>query len=208
MLLAGSSTPVVAALQLLVAPGDLRLSLLTGWLARSEVRAVLPLLHRVELALIILALIFVAARTGALRLLARAVRGAFRSWLARADPGGLGLDHVAGPPERSAPVPPPSPVAPAGPARPGRDGPARPAAAGTPTCWDGTRPLPRRLRRQQDPTGALIRVTTITGPVGRTTVGGRPYTVCTTGRRLRADVPYVVLGREGDVLIVATDVGD
>jgi hypothetical protein len=323
VLLAGGSVPALAVVQLLIVPGDVQLRLLTGWLVRSEARAFLPLLHRAEVGLVGVLLLFVAARTGLLGLLGRGLRATARTLAGRAEPPPTtGLDHQA-PADRTGAATPGGSVAtgadvrarnaagtePAATTEPGaraapgdRGGPATPtgaaihaqptarpattwteaartpaartpagwtqagwtqaartpaartqaartpvartpagwteagwtdgdpapppsptgldqerpdrseagsAAARPPTgCWDGTRPLPRRLRRCQDPTGALVRVTTITGPVGRAIVGGRPYTVCSTGPRLRGDVPYVVLGRDGDILIVATDVAD
>jgi hypothetical protein len=211
--LAGGTTPVVAVLQALLVPGDLRLGLLTSWLLRRPTRTLLAGLHPVALGIGLASLLAlaVAARTGGFRLLSRAARAGARALAGRVSseaasepvgragagvgaPAASGLDH-------SWPTaPPPVAAASAAAARP-PSGPDN-AAAG---CWDGSRPLPWRLRRRYDPTGAIVRVTTITGPVGRALVGGRPYTVCGTGRRLRPDARYVVLGRDGDVLIVATD---
>lgn len=90
-----------------------------------------------------------------------------------------------------------------------RSEPAGPRAlrSGSAAGRDG-RPGVRRAARPPAswpaPIGTVITVTSITGTVGRTTLAGRPRTVCSTGPRLHPGAPYVVLAEDDDVLVVAT----
>jgi hypothetical protein len=180
--LAGGTVPVLALIQAVLAAGELRLGLLAGWLLRREAGSTPVLPHRGAIGAGVAGLLalLIAVRVGVFRRLAARIRAG--------RPAGLDQSHRDSA-EWTDRVPPRT-----------RTGP--PATAKT-ACWDGAQP-PTRRRARQDPTGAVVIVTSITGSVGRATLAGRPCTVCSTGPRLRPGTPYVVLARDGDVLVVAT----
>ncbi len=82
----------------------------------------------------------------------------------------------------------------------GREADLRPAHAGHARPADGPTDLERRV---PGPIGAAVAVGSITGTVARAATGGRWWTVRSTGVRLREGVPYRVVARDGDVLIIA-----
>jgi hypothetical protein len=185
--LAGGSVPAVVGVQAMLGPLDLRLGLLIGWLLRSHPEAIPTLPDPTVLgagAAGVLGL-FVVVRTGAARRLWRVGRAAAGALARR-------LDGLDGPPARRGA---------AGLDHFGSAGLG--VTAATAACWDGSRPQ-HAWRAREDPTGAIVTVTTITGSVGRASLAGHPCTVCSVGPRLRPGVPYVVLRRDGDVLVVAT----
>lgn len=189
---AGGGISAAVGLPALLGPLDLRLGLAISVLLRAHPEAVPPLPDTTVLgcgagALLILLVVVRTGVLGRLRRLGRVIAGAPASDDRGLDrPPGYRFTTQAG-------------------AAAGLDH-LGSAEVDRATCWDGSQPqLAGRART--DPTGAIVTVTTITGSVGRASLAGQPCTVCSVGPRLRPGVPYVVLGRDGDVLVVATTRG-
>jgi hypothetical protein len=204
--LAGASGPAVLGMaQLLSSPAPgLRAGLAAGSLARLTAPALASALLQPD-APILTALLLIGLAAAVLA--GAAARGTRR-------PAQLATASETRPDHAEATPPPPSGPHPATDPRPARRYHDDARSAGEPTSE--APPVPGRrgdqrlagwaagpASRAACPVGAAVAVGSITGTVARAAAGGRWWTVRSTGARLRDGVPYRVVARDGDVLIIA-----